>query len=68
MIQHSYFADLGVGPEASAPTEIPTLPEDFQACEGLAFRQLALIVAIKHVGESRGNNFRQQATLWSPFR
>jgi hypothetical protein len=66
--QHSYFADLGVGTEAYAPTEIPTLPEDFQAYEGLTFQQLALIVAIKRVGESRGYTCRQQATLWSPFR
>ncbi len=68
MTQHSYFADLVVGSEASAPTEIPTLPEDFQACEGLTFRQLALIIAVKRIGESRGNSFRQQISLWSPFQ
>jgi hypothetical protein len=32
-----------------------------------AFGELALVMAMRQVAESRGNTLRQQAVLWSPF-
>lgn len=68
MNQHYYSAAQRGGVEGCAPTEIPTLPPEFEILEKQAFRELALILAISRIGASRGNSLRQQATIWSPFR
>jgi len=68
VIQHFHCGAPRGGVEACAPTEIPTLPSEFKILEQQAFRELALILAIARIGSSRGNSFRQQATIWSPFQ
>ena len=68
MNQHFYSAAEEGGVEACAPTEIPTLPPEFELLEQQAFREIALMLAISRIGHSRGNSLRQQAMIWSPFR
>jgi hypothetical protein len=68
VIQHLHSAAQRGGVEAFAPTEIQTLPQEFEILEQPCFRQLALILAIQQIGTRRGHSLRQQATIWSPFR